>query len=138
MVQLLIGAAEFKNNEIIITSAPSSEGRIILKDALPNQYNVNFAFKGNVVGQQSLYLNYDEKSNSYIRIALIDNEIVVSEKLPGASVVEKERLQLNDIKWDEEQYAFNKATVYNYQDTQKGSRIDEDEYPRNLTQKKSI
>ncbi|TKI71864.1 polysaccharide deacetylase [Lysinibacillus mangiferihumi] len=133
---IINGAAEFKNNEIIITSAPSSEGRIILKDALPNQYNVNFAFKGNVVGQQSLYLNYDEKSNSYIRIALIDNEIVVSEKLPGASVVEKERLQLNDIKWDEEQYAFNKATVYNYQDTQKGSRIDEDEYPRNLTQKR--
>jgi len=133
---VLNGAVEFKNNEIIITSAPSSEGRVILKESLPKQYNVNFAFKGNVVGQQSLYLNYDETSNSYIRIALIDNEIVVSEKLPGASVVEKERLQLNEIKWNEEEYAFNKATVYSYQDTQKGSRIDEDEYPRNLTKKR--
>jgi len=133
---VLNGAVEFKNNEIIITSAPSSEGRVILKESLPKQYNVNFSFKGNVVGQQSLYLNYDETSNSYIRIALIDNEIVVSEKLPGASVVEKERLQLNEIKWNEEEYAFNKATVYSYQDTQKGSRIDEDEYPRNLTKKR--
>lgn len=133
---VLNGAVEFKNNEIIITSAPSSEGRVLLKESLPNQYNVKFAFKGNVVGQQSLYLNYDETSNSYIRIALIDNEIVVSEKLPGASVVEKERFQLNEIKWDEEEYAFNKATVYSYQDTQKGSRIDEDEYPRNLTKKR--
>ncbi|KOS63874.1 polysaccharide deacetylase family protein [Lysinibacillus sp. FJAT-14222] len=130
---IINGAAEFENNEITLTSAPSSEGRIILKEALPKQYNINFAFKGNVVGQQSIYLNYDEKNNSYIRVALIDNKIVVSEKLPGAGVVEKERFPLNEIKWNEEEYAFNKATVYNYQDTQKGSRIDEEEYPRNLT-----
>ncbi|MEY9975615.1 polysaccharide deacetylase family protein [Lysinibacillus sp. RC79] len=127
------GAAEFQNNEITITSAPSSEGRVILKETLPKQYNINFAFKGNVVGQQSIYLNYDEKNNSYIRVALIDNEIVVSEKSPESSVVEKERFLLNEIKWNEEEYAFNKATVYDYQDTQKGSRIDEEEYPRNLT-----
>lgn len=130
------GAAEFKNNEITITSAPSSEGRVILKETLPEKYNINFAFKGNVVGQQSIYLNYDEKNNSYIRVALIDNEIVVSEKSPKSSVVEKERFLLNEIKWNEEEYAFNKATVYNYQDTQKGSRIDEEEYPRNLTKKR--
>ncbi|MFJ6210138.1 polysaccharide deacetylase family protein [Lysinibacillus sp. NPDC092081] len=127
------GAAEFQNNVITITSAPSSEGRVILKETLPEQYNINFAFKGNVVGQQSIYLNYDEKNNSYIRVALIDNEIVVSEKSPESSVVEKERFPLNEIKWNEEEYAFNKATVYDYQDTQKGSRINEDEYPRNLT-----
>lgn len=127
------GAAEYENNEITITSAPSSDGRIVLKETLPEQYNINFAFKGNVVGQQSIYLNYDEKHNSYIRVALIDNEIVVSEKLPESSVVEKGRFPLNEIKWNEEEYAFNKATVYNYQDTQKGSRIDKEEYPRNLT-----
>ncbi|MFT9818685.1 polysaccharide deacetylase family protein [Lysinibacillus sp. NPDC056185] len=130
------GAAEYENNEITITSAPSSEGRVILKETLPERYNINFAFKGNVVGQQSIYLNYDEKNNSYIRVALIDNEIVVSEKSPKSGVVEKERFLLNEIKWNEEEYAFNKATVYNYQDTQKGSRIDEEEYPRNLTKKR--
>ncbi|MFE3576545.1 polysaccharide deacetylase family protein [Lysinibacillus sp. NPDC059133] len=127
------GAAEYENNEIIITSAPSSEGRVVLKETLPEKYNINFAFKGNVVGQQSIYLNYDEKNNSYIRVALIDNEIVVSEKLPKSGVVEKERFPLNEIKWNEEEYAFNKATVYDYQATQKGSRIDKEEYPRNLT-----
>ncbi|KMY28335.1 polysaccharide deacetylase [Lysinibacillus xylanilyticus] len=127
------GAAEYENNAITITSAPASEGRVILKETLPEQYNINFAFKGNVVGQQSIYLNYDEKNDSYIRVALIDNEIVVSEKLPESSIVEKERFPLNEIKWNEEEYAFNKATVYNYKDTQKGSRIDEEEYPRNLT-----
>ncbi|MFF2178083.1 polysaccharide deacetylase family protein [Lysinibacillus sp. NPDC058147] len=127
------GAAEFQNNEITITSAPSSEGRILLKETLPEQYNINFAFKGNVVGQQSIYLNYDEKNNSYIRVALIDNEIVVSEKSPESSVVEKGHFPLNEIKWNKEEYAFNKATVYDYQDTQEGSRIDEEEYPRNLT-----
>ncbi|MFJ7915354.1 MULTISPECIES: polysaccharide deacetylase family protein [unclassified Lysinibacillus] len=130
---VLKGAAEFENNEITITSEPSSEGRVILKETLPENYNINFAFKGNVVGQQSIYLNYDEKYNSYIRVALIDNEIVVSEKSPESSVVEKERFPLNEIKWNEEEYAFNKATVYDYLDTQKGSRIDEEEYPRNLT-----
>ncbi|QDP99962.1 polysaccharide deacetylase [Lysinibacillus fusiformis] len=130
------GATEFKNNEIIVTSEPSSEGRIILQENLPEKYKMSFAFNGNVVGQQSVYLNYDEKNNSYMRIALVDNEIVISEKLPGAKVVEKERFQLDEIKWNEEEYAFNKATVYSYQDTQKGSRIDEEEYPRNLTQKR--
>ncbi|MFC9541697.1 polysaccharide deacetylase family protein [Lysinibacillus sp. NPDC056959] len=127
------GAAEYENNAITITSAPASEGRVILKETLPEQYNINFAFKGNVVGQQSIYLNYDEKNDSYIRVALIDNEIVVFEKSPESSVVEKGRFPLNEIKWNEEEYAFNKATVYNYQDTQKGSRIDKEEYPRNLT-----
>lgn len=127
------GAAEYENNTITITSAPASEGRVILKETLPEQYNINFAFKGNVVGQQSIYLNYDEKNDSYIRVALIDNEIVVSEKSAESSVVEKGRFPLNEIKWNEEEYAFNKATVYNYQDTQKGSRIDKEEYPRNLT-----
>ncbi|MFJ7981321.1 polysaccharide deacetylase family protein [Lysinibacillus xylanilyticus] len=127
------GAAEYENNAITITSAPASEGQVILKETLPEQYNINFAFKGNVVGQQSIFLNYDEKNDSYIRVALIDNEIVVSEKLPESSIVEKERFPLNEIKWNEEEYAFNKATVYNYKDTQKGSRIDEEEYPRNLT-----
>ncbi len=130
---VLSGAAEFENNAITLTSAPSSEGRVILKETLPEKYNINFAFKGNVVGQQSIYLNYDEKYNSYIRVALIDNEIVVSEKSPESSVVEKERFPLNEIKWNKEEYAFNKATVYDYLDTQKGSRIDEEEYPRNLT-----
>lgn len=130
------GAVQFKNNEMTITSPPSSEGRVLLKKSLPEQYTANFAFKGNVVGQQSIYLNYDEKNNSYIRVALVDNDIVVSEKSPGAGVVEKERFALNEIKWNEEEYAFNKATVYTYQDTQKGSRIDEEEYPRNLTKKR--
>jgi len=127
------GAAEYENNAITLTSAPSNEGRVILKETLPEQYNINFVFKGNVVGQQSIYLNYDEKNDSYIRVALIDNEIVVSEKSPESSIVEKGRFPLNEIKWNEEEYAFNKATVYNYQDTQKGSRIDKEEYPRNLT-----
>ena len=130
------GAVQFKNNEMTITSSPSSEGRVLLKKTLPEQYTANFVFKGNVVGQQSIYLNYDEKNNSYIRVALVDNDIVVSEKSPGAGVVEKERFALNEIKWNEEEYAFNKATVYTYQDTQKGSRIDEEEYPRNLTKKR--
>lgn len=130
------GAVQFKNNEMTITSPPSSEGLVLLKKTLPEQYTANFAFKGNVVGQQSIYLNYDEKNNSYIRVALVDNDIVVSEKSPGAGVVEKERFALNEIKWNEEEYAFNKATVYTYQDTQKGSRIDEEEYPRNLTKKR--
>lgn len=130
------GAVQFKNNEMTITSPPSSEGRVLLKKSLPEQYTANFVFKGNVVGQQSIYLNYDEKNNSYIRVALVDNDIVVSEKSPGAGVVEKERFALNEIKWNEEEYAFNKATVYTYQDTQKGSRIDEEEYPRNLTKKR--
>ncbi|WP_155589982.1 polysaccharide deacetylase family protein [Lysinibacillus cavernae] len=130
------GAAEFENNEITLTSAPSSEGRILLKEALPEHYNVSFAFNGNIVGQQAFYVNYDEKTNSYLRVALVDNDIVISEKLPGAGIVEKERFQLNEIKWNEEEYAFNKATVYTYQDTQKGSRINEKEYPRNLSKKR--
>ncbi len=131
--QTINGAAEFDNNEVTLTSAPSSEGRILLKEMMPQQYNVNFTFKGNVVGEQALYVNYDEKTNSYLRIALVDNELVVSEKLPASDIVEKARFPLNEIKWNEEEYAFNKATVYTYQDTQKGSRIVEEEYPRNLT-----
>lgn len=126
------GAAEFKNNEIIVTSNPAKEGRIFLKHSLPSKYTLNFTFTGNVVGRQSVYIKYDEQTRSFIRISLKDNEIIITEKLPDEKMKVLERIPLKEIKWNEEEYAFNKATVYSYQDTQKGSRIDKDEYPRNL------
>jgi len=132
------GAAEFLNNEMIVTSAPSLEGTLILKEELPKTYNMSFDFNGNIVGEQSVLLKYDEQTDSYLRVMLKDNVIIISEKLPNKEELEIERTLLKDVDWSGEDYAFHKATVYTYGDTQKGSRIDEEEYPRNVKNKRTF
>ncbi|WP_342559167.1 polysaccharide deacetylase family protein [Metasolibacillus sp. FSL K6-0083] len=132
------GAAEFLNNEIILTSLPATEGTLFLKEAMPESYNFEFDFYGNVVGEQSVYINYDATTNSYIRVMLKDNEIIIYEKQPNKQESEIERHMLAEVKWSGEDYAFNKATVYSYNDTQRGSRIDEEEYPRNLKNRRHL
>ncbi|WP_042470634.1 polysaccharide deacetylase family protein [Bacillus ndiopicus] len=126
------GAAEFLDNEIILTSSPSKEGTLFLQKPVPTAYQFEFDFYGNVIGEQSVYVNYDATTNSYIRIMLKDNEIIVFEKQPNREETIIEHHLLKEIEWSGEDYAFNKATVYTYRDTQGGSRIDEEEYPRNL------
>lgn len=130
------GVAEFIDNEIILTSPPSREGKLFFNKELPQTYELTFDFNGNVVGEQSVFLSYDRKTYSYVRMMLKDNEIHIYEKLPNESEKLVERSFLKEIEWSGEDYAFNKATVYSYKDTQKGSRIDDDEYPRNLKNKR--
>ncbi|MCT6924699.1 polysaccharide deacetylase family protein [Metasolibacillus sp.] len=124
------GAAEFLDNQLILTSEPSAQATLFLKQELPTTYQLEFDFYGNVVGEQSLYVKADD--GSYMRIMLKDNEMVVLEKQPNQTEAEVQRYPLKEIEWSGEDYAFNKATVYSYYDTQQGSRIDEEEYPRNL------
>ncbi|MEC1176948.1 polysaccharide deacetylase family protein [Metasolibacillus meyeri] len=124
------GAAEFLNNELILTSEPSAQATLFLKQKLPTAYQLEFDFYGNVVGEQSLYVKAADES--YMRIMLKDNEVVILENQLNQKEAELERHTLEEIEWSGEDYAFNKATVYSYYDTQQGSRIDEEEYPRNL------
>ncbi|WP_342558025.1 polysaccharide deacetylase family protein [Metasolibacillus sp. FSL K6-0083] len=124
------GAAEFLNNEIILTSLPSEEATMFLQQRMPTAYHLEFDFHGNVVGEQSVYIYH--KNMSYMRIMLKDNEVIIFEKQLNKTETEIERHSLQEIGWSGEDYAFNKATVYSYHDTQQGSRIDEEEYPRNL------
>lgn len=130
------GAAEFLNNEIILTSMPAIEGTMFLKESMPQAYQMEFDFYGNIVGEQSVFINYDATANSYLRVMLKDNEIIVYEKQSNKEENEIERHPLKEVEWSGEDYAFNKATVYSYNDTQEGSRIDEEEYPRNLKKRR--
>nr|WP_106781671.1 polysaccharide deacetylase family protein [Lysinibacillus timonensis] len=124
------GVAEFDDNKVIVTSYPSEESKLTYHQAIPYNSEIQFTLKGNVVGNQSLYLKNTQNQNQLI-INLKNNELSISETTETGENLLGE-FPLDEIKWNEEDYAFNKATTYNYWDTQQGSRIDEEEYPSNI------
>lgn len=130
------GAAEFLNNTVILTSQPSKEAKMTLQQKLPAKYRLAFDLNGHVVGEQAVVLQGD--AGQSLRIMLKDNEMIVVEKQQGQKEQELMRQKLEEIEWSGEDYAFNKATVYSYDDTQRGSRIEEDEYPRTLKKRRHV
>lgn len=132
------GAAEFVDHQIILTSPPSEEGLIVLNEEIPSNYSLDLTLKGNIVGEQNVYLRYDEVNNTYLKLSLKNNSLFVFEKLKNKEEEQIALYSLDEVTWDGEDYAFNKATNYSYQDTQAGSRIDEEEYPRTIPGNRKI
>lgn len=96
--ETVLGAAEFRGNEIVLTSLPADHGLMRLKDS-GNYSDVTFSaeLKGNKAGVQSVYLRADEDLNNYICVRLADNVIHVYEK--GKD--DKEKTELYSINLDE-------------------------------------
>ena len=71
------GAAEFKRNEIILTSEPFDEGRMTLKSDLMSDVELTVTLEGNKVGVQSVYLRADRDLTSGVQVSLENNNLVV-------------------------------------------------------------
>lgn len=79
------GQAEFINNTIVLTTPPSAEGFMTLKNSkLYDSLMLTTVLKGNVVGEQSIYLRYREDGSAYVKITLKDNRLLISQKINGA------------------------------------------------------
>ncbi|MBU8714457.1 MULTISPECIES: polysaccharide deacetylase family protein [Brevibacillus] len=133
------GAEEFKDNRLILTSPPSENGQIYLRDS-ENYKDVGFTAKleGNVVGKQAIYLRYDRKKNAFIRLTLENNELKLEEKKPGSAVKELSKTKLGEVQWKPEDLAYDKATVYSKAQTEAGAPKEDEGYPINIQQSRLL
>lgn len=107
------GAAEFLEDRIILTSDPSKVGRIYLEESKgASDVEIETTLSGNVVGKQAIYVRYNKEQNSYLRIAIENNEVHVEEKKPGKVKKILGVYELSDVESSAEDLSFNKATVY--------------------------
>lgn len=71
------GAAQFKGNQIILTSTPQGRGQLTLKSRLFYDLDMTVTLTGNLVGRQSIYLRTDRNWERGIEVALVDNNLEV-------------------------------------------------------------
>ncbi|WP_053374155.1 polysaccharide deacetylase family protein [Paenibacillus sp. FJAT-27812] len=90
------GAAEFADNRIALTSLPAGKGLLYLKGSgAYSDVKLTAELKGHAIGQQSVYVRYNRKQDSYVRISLEDNKIIVEQKEKGGKA---EKLQEYTLK----------------------------------------
>ena len=78
------GASEFEKNNIILTSPPNEEGLIRLKESGDySDFEFSAVLKGNVLGQQTVYMRADEEKRNYISLRLKDNVIHIERRDNG-------------------------------------------------------
>jgi hypothetical protein len=87
------GAAEFKDNNIIVTSLPSGFGRV--KQATINAADVELGvrLKGNMYGSQGVYLRSDDKLSTYIYVG-IENDLLTVEESNGGNITKFAQIDL--------------------------------------------
>lgn len=90
------GAAEYKTDNIILTSIPQGEGVLNLKKSSTEDVDLSVELKGNKIGSQTIYLRSDQEHTKYISVALQNNHLVVSEK-NGGSVSNLFEMDLHDL-----------------------------------------
>lgn len=134
---IMNGVGEFDQHKIILTSEPGKEVMATLKEELPSLFSVSFDFKGNVMGRQSFAIQSGDGLNQ-LKMILEKNvlNIYKTNQQDESKLLFKQ--QLDEISWSGEDYAFNKATQYDFMTTQQGSRIDADEYPSTLNNNRHI
>ena len=71
------GAAQFKGDQIILTSEPRGEGRMTLKSKLLYDLDMTATLQGNLAGYQSINLRTDRDLKRGIQVALENNELVI-------------------------------------------------------------
>ena len=87
------GAAEFKDEAIILTSLPLGSGIMRLKNSEDfRDVIVNVVLRGNKYGQQKIYLRGSDGLKNYVLVNFINNNLVITE---STASVKKELLKLN-------------------------------------------
>lgn len=124
--KLVSGAAEFINSQIVLTSPAAEDGLLVLKNSDPYEdTELTVKLAGNIVGKQSIYVRYDEGNQSYVKVTLDTNKLIVSEKKPGQDEEMIEIIPLDEVEWSSEDVAFDKATVYSLEQSLAGRSEEE-------------
>ncbi|MCC3374716.1 polysaccharide deacetylase family protein [Cohnella sp. REN36] len=133
------GAAQFIDDRIALTSEPSDEGLMVLKNSAGEQdIALTATLGGNVVGKQSLYVRYDRRQETYVRVTLANNRLIVEQKKAGQAAETLLSRELDEVKWKETDLTLNKATVYAREQTKTRDLTEEREYPINISDKRNI
>ena len=79
------GAAEFKNEQVILTTESKGEGQMTLKEPEDlKDVHLTTRLKGNEFGAQKIFLRADSNLTNYIVVALVNNHLVVGECSDGS------------------------------------------------------
>ncbi|MEC0088965.1 polysaccharide deacetylase family protein [Paenibacillus macquariensis] len=133
------GAAEYIDSRIALTSQEAGEGKIYLNESEQLQdIKLTTKLTGNLVGKQHIYVRYDRKKDSYIRVSLDNNVIYVDQKKLGHAVEQIFTRELDAVEWRSEDLAFDKATVYTQEQTSSGELSSKDAYPVNVQQTRNL
>lgn len=71
------GVAQFKGNQIILTSEPGGRGQLTLKPRLFSDLDMTVSLQGNLVGRQSICLRTDRNWEHGLEVALEDDWLEV-------------------------------------------------------------
>lgn len=75
-----VGASEFKQNVIYLTSLPDGRGLLALKDSdMYQDVAVSVTLTGNYGGEQTIYLRQQENSGENIGVTFCEKELVVTQ-----------------------------------------------------------
>ncbi|MDY3224881.1 MAG: glycoside hydrolase [Candidatus Faecousia sp.] len=102
------GAAEFRDNQIILTTQPYDTGRITLDSALVSDVDLSVTLEGNKVGQQSIYLRTDRNLAGGVQVALECGELVIRDLSDGS----RELFRLNLSDFDEQDRTSSQEDQY--------------------------
>lgn len=116
---LVSGAAEYKKDNIILTSLPKAEAVLQLNDVNASDLNVSLELKGNKFGIQTVYLRTDEERKSGLAVDLDKNELVVRELDGGTSGNELFRLDLYELTPVEDRVSVEEDMKYSLADEYK-------------------
>lgn len=79
------GVAEFRGNEIILTTEPYTTGAMTLKGVLLDDMDMTVTLQGNTVGIQSVYLRTDRELSGGVQVSLENNQLVVRDLSAGGT-----------------------------------------------------
>jgi hypothetical protein len=95
------GAAEFADNRIALTSLPAGKGLLYLKGSgAYSDVKFTAELNGHAIGQQSVYVRYNRKQDSYVRISLEDHKIIVEQKEKGGKAEKLQEYSLESAETD--------------------------------------
>ena len=96
------GAAEFRDESIILTTMPKETGLMKLKNR-SDFYNIHLTtgIKGNQYGTQRIYLRADDSLSNYVAICFQNNHFIVEECVKG---VLKKLTDIDLFEFDGEKY----------------------------------
>jgi len=118
------GVAEYEENRIALTSPPGARGQLYLKDSdAYTDVKLSAALEGNVIGKQAVYLRYNKEQDTYIKVSLIDNKLVVEQKKEGAYPEQLFSQEFTDIAKIHEEYPTNIKQKRGLQVTLQGSSL---------------
>ncbi len=115
--KVLNGVSEFEQNNIIITSPPDEQGFIRLNESGNySDFQLSASLRGNVIGEQSVYMRMDEGRKNYISLRLKDNIIYVERCDNG---------NIREIKSFDLRTAVDKPKPVSDDEMRKAARVDE-------------